>query len=121
MTVEKIEQRNVSDRIFLTIQQHMLWFLGSLVVLLMVVGWGANEQYLFTTGLSMIWFVAIIFGSIDFCNKTSLGRRLVGYSWKLASLITALVAFVLLVEVVAPLSTYLWHGEWCGLTCVMQG
>ncbi|TSC71432.1 MAG: hypothetical protein G01um101470_606 [Parcubacteria group bacterium Gr01-1014_70] len=121
MTVGQIGQGSVSDKIFLTVLRQPLRFIGGLVVLLMVVGWETGNQQLFTAGLSVIWFAAIIFGSTDFCNKTSLGRRLVGYSWKLTSILMALIAFVLLVEVAAPLSTYLWHGEWCGLTCVLRG
>lgn len=116
-----VRQGSISDRIFLTMLRHPFWFLGSLVVLLMMVGWKTNEQQLFTAGLSMILFAVITFGSIDFCNNISLGRRLVGYSWKLTSVLMALLAFTLLVEVVAPFFTYLWHGEWCGLTCVLRG
>ena len=121
MTAGQIGQGNISDRIFSTIIQRPFWFVGSLVVLLMVVGWETNNEQLFSSGLSVIWFAVIIFGSIDFCNKTYLGLRLVGYSWKLTSFLFALIAFVLLVEVAAPLSTYLWHNEWCGLTCVIRG
>lgn len=121
MAAMRIGQKSISDRIFLTILQHPFWFLGSLVVSLIVVGWRTNNQQLFTAGLSIIWFAVVIFGSMDFCNNTSFGRRLVDYSWKLTSILIAFIAFALLVEGVAPLSGYLWDGEWCGLTCVLWG
>lgn len=121
MVARRIGQKSISDRILLTILQYQFWFLGSLVVLLMMVGWKTNEQQLFTAGLTMIWFAVIIFGSINFCNNTSLGRRLIDYSWKLISIFIVFIAFAFLVEVVAPFSNYLWHGELCGLTCVLRG
>ena len=119
MTVGQMRQGSISDKIFLAVLQYPLRVIGSLVVLVMVVGWMTNEQSLFTAGLTMVWFATIIFGSIGFCNNTSIGKRLIAYSWKLTFFLFALIAFVLLVEVAVPLSMYLWHEDWCGFTCVI--